>query len=318
MRLFGVLPILLVAGLAAEFGVSASLGAPDATNDEQPNRIRIEYGPPKTSQERSIYEELMKRRPLEKFQEIFSPFRFPIEVTLRIKDCDGTSNAWYERPVVTICYEYINDMLSSRPTQEAPAEDTFAGITPSDAMFGQFFYAVAHEMGHVVFDLLDVPIFGRAEDAADGFAVYMMLELGKQDARRIILGAAYSYKEYIKNPLVCVPLIAFADSHAAPMQRYYNLMCVGYGAYPELFSSLIEKGYLPKSRADSCRREYEEVKFAFQTSIAPHLDPKLAQQVLDRTWLPQLPPPSVPAVSLRPEPEVYQGYATICSKQTRD
>jgi len=227
MRLSGVLPILLVAGLAVEFGVSASLGAPDATNDEQPNRIRVEYGPPKTGQEQSVYEELMRRRPLEKFQEIFSPFRFPIEVTLRIKDCEGTSNAWYERPVVTICYEYINDMLSSRPTQEAPAEDAFAGITPSDAMFGQFFYAVAHEMGHVVFDLLDVPIFGRAEDAADGFAVYMMLELGKQDARRIILGAAYSYKEYIRNPRVCVPLIAFADSHSAPMQRYYNLMCVG-------------------------------------------------------------------------------------------
>src|SRR6516162_5793733 len=143
MRLSGVLPILLVAGLAVEFGVSASLGAPDATNDEQPNRIRVEYGPPKTGQEQSVYEELMRRRPLEKFQEIFSPFRFPIEVTLRIKDCEGTSNAWYERPVVTICYEYINDMLSSRPTQEAPAEDAFAGITPSDAMFGQFFYAVA-------------------------------------------------------------------------------------------------------------------------------------------------------------------------------
>ena len=314
-----MLPLRTIFVLAAWLAAAATTTAlaESESSDEQPNRIRIEYGPPKNPEQQSIYEELMKRRPLEKFQEIFSPFRFPIEVTLRIKDCDGASNALYERPVVTICYEYINDMRNSRPTLDAPPGDAFDGITPSDAMFGQFFYAVAHEMGHVVFDLLDVPIFGRAEDAADGFAVYMMLELGKQDARRIILGAAYSYKEYIKNPRVCVPLIAFADSHAAPMQRYYNLMCIGYGAYPALFSSLVEKGLLPKSRADSCRREYEEVKFAFQTSIAPHLDPELAKQVLDRTWLPQLPPPSAPAVSLRSELQVDQGYANICSNERK-
>ena len=308
--------VLILAAWLAAAAVTPALGAPES-NDEQPNRVRIEYGPPRTPEQQSIYEELMKRRPLEKFQEIFSPFRFPIEVTLQIKDCGGLSNAWYARPVVTICYEYINDMRNSRPTEESPAGEAFAGITPSDAMFGQFFFAVAHEMGHAVFDLLDIPIFGRSEDAADGFAVYMMLELGKQDAPRIILGAAYSYKEYIKNPRVCVPLIAFADSHAAPMQRYYNLMCVGYGAYPALFSSLVEKGFLPKNRADSCRTEYEEVKFAFQTSIVPHLDRELAKQVLDRTWLPQLPPPSAPAVSLRAEPQTYESYANICSKEQK-
>ena len=85
-------------------------------------------------------------------------------------------------------------------------------------MFGQIFYAIAHEMGHAIFDLLDVPIFGRAEDAADGFATYMMLELGKRDAQRMILGAAYSYKENIKNPRVCVPLIRTCRSNAAALQ----------------------------------------------------------------------------------------------------
>ena len=35
-----------------------------------------------------------------------------------------------------------------------------AGITPADAISGQFFYAFAHEMGHAVFDLLAVPVFG--------------------------------------------------------------------------------------------------------------------------------------------------------------
>ena len=78
------------------------------------------------------------------------------------------------------------------------------------------FYVVAHEIGHAMFDLLDAPVFGRAEDAADAFAVYMMLQLGKRDAERLILGAAYSYKDYMKKLSVCVPLTAFADPHGTP------------------------------------------------------------------------------------------------------
>lgn len=309
-------PVRLVSATLAFLFVASGTPAAAAgeQQDEQPNRIRIEYGPPRTPEQRVIYELMMEHHPLEKFQEIFSPFRLPIEVTLKVKDCDGVSNAWYERPIVTICYEYISDMRKNRPTEETPADDMFAGISQSDAMFGQFFYAVAHEMGHAIFDLLDVPIFGRAEDAADGFATYMMLELGKRDALKMILGAAYSYKEYIKNPRVCVPLIAFADGHAAPMQRYYNLMCIGYGADPELFSGLVEKGYLPKNRADSCRTEYNEVNFAFHTAIAPHLDQKLAKQVLDKTWLPRLPASPSPPVSLRAAPETFDVDVKICSK----
>src|SRR5262245_61482499 len=37
-------------------------------------------------------------------------------------------------------------------------------------------------------------------------------------------GAAYTYKNYIRNPTVTVPLVAFADAHSAPMQRVYKLL----------------------------------------------------------------------------------------------
>ena len=299
------------AALAVLLGISVT---PTAADDDQPNRVRIEYGPPRTPEQKVIYDLMMQHRPLEKFQEIFSPFRLPIELTLRVKNCDGISNAWYERPTVTICYEYINDISKSVPTEVVQTDAVFAGVTRADAMFGQFFYAVAHEMGHAMFDYLDVPIFGRAEDAADGFAAYMILELGKRDAMRMILGAAYSYKEYIKNPRVCVPLVAFADGHSAPMQRYYNLLCMGYGADPELFSEVVEKGYLPKDRAQSCRTEFNEMTYAFHHAIGPHLDEKLAKQVLDKSWLPRPPDAPSPPVSLRPGQRLFDTYVQMCSK----
>ena len=275
--------------------------APVRADDDQPNRIRIEYGDPKTPRKLALSGLMKEHGALERFQEIFSPFRLPIELTLKLVDCNGVSNAWYARPTVTICYEYIDDIRKNAPTETAPADSVFTGITPADAIFGQVFYVVAHEMGHAMFDLLDVSIFGRAEDAADGFAVYMMLELGKNEAQRLILGAAYSYKDYVRNPNVYVPLIAFADAHGAPMQRFYNLLCIGYGADPQLFGGLVAKGYLPKNRADSCRSEFNELSYAFQHIIGPHLDPQLAKDVLNKNWLPRVtyPPPLVGSQQLK-------------------
>ena len=60
-----------------------------------------------------------------------------------------------------------------------PKDVTWADITQEDAVLGQFLYISGHEIGHAVFDLLNVPIFGNEEDAADQFATYFLLRLGK-------------------------------------------------------------------------------------------------------------------------------------------
>ena len=57
--------------------------------------------------------------------------------------------------------------------------------------------------------------------------------------------------------------------------------------------------YLPKGRARNCKREYEQVTFAFNTSIRPHIDERLEKQVLDRTWLPDVKEPPVPEDNLQ-------------------
>ena len=59
--------------------------------------------------------------------------------------------------------------------------------------------------------LLRSPLLGREEDAADLFSAYIMLQLGKEDARRLILGNAYQYKEDVVNPQV--PLTKYSDEH---------------------------------------------------------------------------------------------------------
>jgi hypothetical protein len=77
-----------------------------------------------------------------------------------------------------------------------------------------------------------------------------------------------------------------SGAHGTPAQRFHNLLCLAYGADPQLFGDIVEKGHLPKERAEGCKEEYQQVSYAFQQLIGPHLDPVLAKEVMDKTWLP--------------------------------
>jgi hypothetical protein len=161
-------------------------------------------------------------------------------------------------------------------------------------------------MGHAIFDVLDIPLLGRAEDAADQFATYLMLHLGKDQARRLISGAAYSYNSYLGGPRVTVPLVAFADAHSAPMQRFFNLLCMAYGADRDAFGEVVEKGWLPPDRARNCPMEFGEVNFAFKKLIEPSIDEELGKKAMDKTWLPNPHIRLFPSPRLSPPPQAMQ------------
>jgi len=262
-------------------------------DDERASRIRIEYVPPKNPEHQKIYEMVKERRALEALQQILSPFRLPLDVTIKTTGCDGVPNAWYERqgrqPIVSLCYEFLQEIMD-----KMPKETTAAGVSPADAVVGQFFYAALHEVGHATFDLYDVPVFGREEDAADSFAAYIMLQFGKDQARRLIGGAAYAYSEFVKGykdkPNVTVPLLIFSSDHGSPEARFYNLLCIAYGSNQTLFADLTAKEYLPKSRAEGCKYEFQMLRYAFRNQISSHIDQEMAKRVLDMTWLAQSDP----------------------------
>jgi hypothetical protein len=283
----GSLWTLLLSAITAAFVLIVPTTAIVA--EAQTNRMVVEYVPPTNPAHEALYKRLMERRPLEKLQEVFSPFRLPVELKLRIVGCDGVSNAWYQKPAsgtsnlptVNVCYEYLDEIRQSMPAGTTPA-----GITPMNAMMGQCFYVFAHELGHAMFDVLGVPVMGREEDAADNFATYLMLRFGDEEARALITGAAYSYNKYVQGSQVTVPLAAFSDAHSAPAQRFYNLLCTAFGSDQTRYGDFVENGYLPKSRAGSCMREYNTTAFAIRELISPHVDKELAKQVLGKNWIP--------------------------------
>lgn len=285
---------LYVAGVPLPLQDASLSADPDVyvTADEAPTFIHIEYLPPSNPEHQKVYDMVKQRRTLETVQKIFSPFRLSVDLVIKTVGCDGVANAWYQRegkqPTVSVCYEYLQEISKSMPN-----EMTEAGVTQADAICGQLFFAVAHELGHAMFDIFDVPVFGRQEDAADQFATYIILQFGGERSRRLIKGAAYGYHEYIKNfkekPKVTLPLEIFSSDHGTPEERFFNLLCTAYGFDDRLFAAVVEKGYLPQSRAKKCKFEYEDLKFAFGQVFDAHLDMGMVRTMLAMNWLTDAP-----------------------------
>jgi hypothetical protein len=269
---------------AADKPGQAAAPAADAAASDM---IRIEYVPPKDPKYLTPYKLVQQRGALEMMKKVFAPLRLPVPVTIRTIGCDGVSNAWYQRendrPTLSICYEYLVEIWNVMPKETAAAM-----VTAGDAVIGQLFFALAHEFGHAVFDIFDIPVFGREEDAADQFATYIMLQFGDDRAHRLITGAAFSYREFIKNhkqkPNVSVPLLTFSSDHGPPEQRFYNMLCLAYGYDAKVFAA-VGTEYLPKSRARNCRYEYVVLRYAYKQLVVPHLDMDLAKTVMDAKWL---------------------------------
>jgi hypothetical protein len=246
------------------------------------DRVGVSYVLPKNPAHQRIYEVLKERRVLEKLQEFLSPFRLPRTLKVSLAGCDGEADAFYGDDTITICYEYIDELWKNMP-----AETTADGMTPIDAVIGPLLDTALHEFSHALFDMLDLPVLGREEDAADQVASYMTLNFGKAEARRLIMGTANAYKTEAEAAAAPPSLKEFADEHGTPAQRAYNVLCIAYGADPKLFGDVVTKGYLPKKRADVCEDEYQQVSQAFETLISPHIDRARAKGILDKSWLPE-------------------------------
>jgi hypothetical protein len=254
------------------------------------NNVHIEYEPPKNPDHQMLYEMLKQHQVLEMFQHILSPFRFPVEVTIKTLGCDGLADFWFSYddsvPTVHMCYELLQHIMKTKPAEVTPV----LKITPHDAVVGQFLFWSLHEMGHAVFHIFEVPLFGREEDAADEFSVYLLLHFGKDQAHRWVEGAAYAQHQFVmgyqQNPEVQKRLEYFSATHGTPEQRFYNGLCLAYGADPVLFADVTDVGLLPKKRADHCAHEYQTFDFAFKTMIRPHVDREMAKAVMHEMWFP--------------------------------
>ncbi len=116
---------------------------------------------------------------------------------------------------------------------------------------------IYHELAHLLIDQLDLPVFGPQEFAADLFATVMINRLFDEDAAIAMtydVAAAYDAGALKENDYGAGP--AMWGVHGTDRQRYYNFVCMMYGANPEAREDVADELGLPDERKETCEEEY--------------------------------------------------------------
>jgi hypothetical protein len=245
------------------------------------NQITILYSAPVASYFKPIYERYRKREILEQLKKFLSPLILPLGVTLRIttKEC-GETNSWWSgvKDGLFLCYEWVD--FAERI---APREMTQEGMTREGAVLGAFLQVTFHELGHGMFEVYSIPMFGREEDAADQMAGFILAQFGEGVARRTLPGAAYLWQKDAESSHWRRD--TFSDEHGHPLQRAYNYLCMAYGSKPAAFQYYVDMGLLPKARAVNCKREFDQITNSFMQTMMPHIDQAKLKIVQSTDWL---------------------------------
>src|SRR5690606_30706803 len=110
------------------------------------------------------------------------------------------------------------------------------------------------EIGHALIDLLELPVLGQEEDAADVLAVVMTDRLWLEDHARAAANAtALSYRFSTEDD---TDEPAFWGVHGPDSQRFYNIVCLFYGADTDTRADFAEAHDLPDERAETCEEEF--------------------------------------------------------------
>src|SRR5262249_6970180 len=126
--------------------------------------ITFSYSPPKSAKYLPMMDRLRSFRIMEQLSEFLSSLLLPAQLLLEIKEC-GFANAQFTiirqaDPAwrIQLCYEFVEAIERLGPKQGEQSQFTY-----EDIVVGSLVGVLLHEGGHAVFNMLNVPVFGREE-----------------------------------------------------------------------------------------------------------------------------------------------------------
>lgn len=114
-----------------------------------------------------------------------------------------------------------------------------------------------HELGHAFIDILELPVLGQEEDAADVLSVVLTHQLWEEDyAQQVAWATAASYKISAMQAENEGWETAWWDVHGSDLQRHYTHVCLFYGGNTSEREGFVVEFELPEDRAAGCEDEY--------------------------------------------------------------
>jgi hypothetical protein len=159
-------------------------------------------------------------------------------------------------------------MLKSEPMfqglSDAQRRDTIRFVV------GNLLFVLLHEIGHVQITEMGLPVLGREEDAADGYATIMMLAMKNEFSERVLMEAAKGWFYSDRRDRMEHAPLAFFDSHSLSRQRAYQIVCYMVGSDPEKFARLAEETSLPEDRQSSCQGDFSNAEWSWNKLLQDH------------------------------------------------
>ena len=165
------------------------------------------YRQPKTAIYADTRAKMMKRQVLEEYVKFLAPLKLPKTIWVYVDECDGGDGAspYYspDNRALVMCYQFMK-MMEDRAALITQAEAKNPKLFPMKVnrdgfLAGVFAGVILHETGHALFDVLDVPIMGREEDAADEISTFVALQFQPKLAD-IVVAAYADVGETFDNP----------------------------------------------------------------------------------------------------------------------
>ena len=123
-----------------------------------------------------------------------------------------------------------------------------------DVMLAIFY----HEMGHALIDVMQLPVLGLEEDAADVLSVVMIDRLWDAESSEAKVAAVASF--WGTSALESAEAgyeTAYWGVHSPDERRYFTYLCLYYGGAPEEREALAIDFGLPEDRAATCADEFD-------------------------------------------------------------
>ena len=138
-----------------------------------------------------------------------------------------------------------------------------ADVLPADPESAAFVTAnivatLYHEVGHALIALRGIDVAGGEEDAADALSALLIDRFHDEGAAQdLIRQVADAFLLYDAQAAAGGQRWVYGDAHSLDLTRYYNLVCLFYGADARSREGLADELDLPAARRESCPEEFQ-------------------------------------------------------------
>ena len=178
------------------------------------------------------------------------------------------SSVWCHAAVETRIDEAARLLAASDP-RIAKLNET-QRIRLTEFVVGNTLFALAHEFGHAVISVFQLPVLGKEEDAADTFATLALLHVGTDFSQTVLIDAARGLALLAQHDAELGEPLRFYEEHGLDQQRAYQIACLMYGSDPRRFGDLADRAKLPPERQETCVQDLADAQDSWFRLLQKH------------------------------------------------